>query len=522
MIQELIFIFAVSKIKAAKIKTASLLRIDSYMMQPFKKASIPLMAAALSLIISPSSMAHLPATYANLPSIGTAAAGTLTIDKEIEYGHAYMQMLRASQPLVLDPLLTEYVNSLGATLIANATDVKTPFEFFLVENKDINAFAFFGGYIGLHTGLFYHAQNESELASVVAHEIAHLTQRHLARAMEDQAKKTPFTVAALVGSLMLAIASPQAGIAAAQATTAASIQGQINYTRQNEKEADRIGIETLNRAGFDVHAMPAFFTRLSDQYRYVSKPPAFLLTHPLPDERITDTRQRAQQYPSIKTPPLSQNFMLAKARVIARFLNFKSADSLAWFERAAKNKKDMPEMAINYGKALVYIDTRKFKQANALLTPLLKAEPYNRFYLDAATDLSLAQEQYSAAITRLKKALKSQTDNPVLLINLYYAKIKAGAYKEAISGLLRYSHRYPKDLNAWRLLQEAYEKSGNRHATLAAQGEILALKGAWDRAILLYTQASQLVKLGSLDQARYDARIDQLQKSKMRTESLKR
>ncbi len=228
------------------------------MMQPFKKASIPLMVAALSLIISPSSMAHLPATYANLPSIGTAAAGTLTVDKEIEYGHAYMQMLRASQPLVLDPLLTEYVNSLGATLIANATDVKTPFEFFLVENKDINAFAFFGGYIGLHTGLFYHAQNESELASVVAHEIAHLTQRHLARAMEDQAQKTPFTVAALVGSLMLAIASPQAGIAAAQATTAASIQGQINYTRQNEKEADRIGIETLNRAGFDVHAMPAF------------------------------------------------------------------------------------------------------------------------------------------------------------------------------------------------------------------------------------------------------------------------
>lgn len=490
-------------------------------MQPFKKASIPLIVAALSLITSPFSTAHLPATYANLPSIGTAASSTLTVDKEIEYGHAYMQMLRASQPIVLDPLLTEYVNSLGATLIAHASDVKTPFEFFLVENKDINAFAFFGGYIGLHTGLFYHAQNESELASVVAHEIAHLTQRHLARAMEDQAKKTPLTVAALIGSLMLAIASPQAGIAAAQATTAASIQGQINYTRQNEKEADRIGIETLNRAGFNAHAMPAFFTRLSDQYRYVSKPPAFLLTHPLPDERITDTRQRAQQY-KVKTPFLSEDFMLAKARVIARFLNLKSADSLAWFERAAKNKKDMPQAAINYGKALVYIDTRKFKQANALLAPLLKAAPQNRFYLDAATDLSLSQKQYKTAIARLKNALNSQTDNPVLLINLYYAEIKAGSYKQAISGLLRYTHKYPKDLNAWLLLQEAYEKSGNRHATLAVQGEILALKGGWDKAILLYTQASQLVKLGSLDQARYDARIDQLRKNQTRAESLKR
>ncbi len=491
-------------------------------MQPFKKASIPLIAAALSLIISPFSTAHLPATYTDLPSIGTAASGTLSVDKEIEYGQAYMRMFRASQPIVLDPLLTEYVNSLGATLIAHASDVKTPFKFFLVENKDINAFAFFGGHIGLHTGLFYHAQNESELASVVAHEIAHLTQRHLARAMEDQAKKTPLTVAALIGSLMLGIASPQAGIAAAQATTAASIQGQINYTRQNEKEADRIGIDILSRAGFNAHAMPAFFTRLSDQYRYVSKPPAFLLTHPLPDERITDTRQRAQQYPTVKTPPLSQDFMLAKARVIARFLNLKSADSLAWFERALKNKKDMPEAAINYGKALVYIDTRNFKQANALLAPLLKAEPQNRFYLDAATDLSLAQKQYKAAIARLKNALNHQTDNSVLLINLYYAKIKAGSYQQAISGLLRYTHNYPKDLNAWLLLQEAYEKSGNRHATLGVQGEILALKGSWDKAILLYTQASQLVKLGSLDQARYDARIDQLREAQVRTESLKR
>ena len=134
-----------------------------------------------------------------------------------------------------------------------------PLFVFLIENKTLNAFAFFGGHIAIHSGLFLYTQNESELASVLAHEIAHLTQRHLARAMEDRARQTPLTIAALVGSLMLGLASPQAGIAAAQATTAARAQASINYTRDNEKEADRIGVETLNRAGFDVHSMPKFF-----------------------------------------------------------------------------------------------------------------------------------------------------------------------------------------------------------------------------------------------------------------------
>ncbi len=229
-----------------------------------------------------------------LPEIGTTAASTLTIEKEIEYGDAYMRMLRASMPVISDPLLSEYVQDLGHRLVANASDVRTPFNFFMIQNREINAFAFFGGHVAIHSGLFLHAKTESELASVVAHEIAHITQRHLARSMEDQAKKSPATMAALIGSLMLAIASPEAGIAAIHATTAASAQGQINYTRSNEKEADRIGITTLAKSGFNVQAMPRFFGRLSDQYRYASTPPAMLLTHPLPESRISDTPQPSQ------------------------------------------------------------------------------------------------------------------------------------------------------------------------------------------------------------------------------------
>ncbi|WP_394210812.1 M48 family metalloprotease [Enterovibrio calviensis] len=485
-------------------------------MQLFKKMTTSLLVASLSL-----SSPVMATSYSELPDIGTVAAGTLSVEKEIEYGNAYMRMLRGSQPIVTDPLLSEYISSLGATLVANANDVKTPFEFILIRNRDINAFAFFGGHVALHTGLFLHAQSESELASVVAHEIAHLTQRHLARAMEEQARQTPLTMAALVGSLMLAIAAPQAGIAAAQATTAASIQSRINYTRSNEKEADRVGIETLSRSGFDVNAMPQFFTRLSDQYRFASKPPQFLLTHPMPDARITDSRERAQQYPQ-KTVPYSPEYQLARSRVIARYAGIDASAALDGFNRDLKKASPAQAQSLNYGKALVYIDSRQFDKAGALLTPLYKAQPNNRFFLDAMTDLDVSQKHFDQALKRLNIALESQPNNPVLLLNRDYVLVKAEKYKQATSGLMQYTHRYPNDTNGWSLLQEAYDNQGIRHGALAAQGELYALQGRWHKAINNYTQASQLVDLGSLDQARYDARIDQLRVEEARYAALQR
>lgn len=485
-------------------------------MQLFKKATTSLLIASIAL-----SSPAMATSYNDLPDIGTVAAGTLSVEKEIEYGDAYMRMLRSSQPIVNDPLMSDYVSALGAKLVANANDVKTPFEFFLIRNRDINAFAFFGGHVALHTGLFLHAQTESELASVVAHEIAHLTQRHLARAMEEQARQTPLTMAALIGSLMLAIAAPQAGIAAAQATTAASIQGQINYTRSNEKEADRIGLDTLSRSGFDVNAMPRFFTRMADQYRFATKPPQFLLTHPLPDSRITDSRIRAQQYPQ-HTVPFSPEYHLARARVIARFAGIEPAAAEDWFDRELKNASPAQAQSLNYGKALVNIDRREFAKAEALINPLLKVQPNNLFYLDAATDLDVAQKQYDSALKRLNKALESQPANRVLLINRDYVLVKAGRFKQAIGGLVKYTHRFPTDINGWSLLQEAYDSDGVRHGALAAQAEIYALQGRWPKAINNYTQASQLVDLGSLDQARYDARIDQLRVQEARYAQLER
>ncbi len=459
------------------------------------------LTATLSLPVVPSS--H------DLPDIGTAAASTLTIDQELIYGDAYMRMLRASQPIIHDPVLSEYTTNLGHRLVAHSDDVKTPFHFFMIRDRNINAFAFFGGYIALHSGLFLHASTESELASVMAHEIAHVTQRHLARGMEEQAKRTPATIAALAGSLLLAIAAPEAGLAAITATQASAMQSQINYTRSNEKEADRLGINTLAKSGFDVYAMPTFFGRLADEYRYSSTPPPMLLTHPLPQDRITDSRERAQKHPKNTLNP-SISYHLSKARVIARYANLEPESSLDWFNRRIKKNNPVLEPTYQYGKALIYLDNEQLDKAEKILSNLIKQDPLNDFYLDALSDLFIYQQQPEKAVQMLEDALNKKPNNPVVLINYANALIESSNNQKAITVLHRYTHERPSDINGWQLLSDAYGKLGNTAENLAALGEIFALKANWSKALQNFTQASQLAELGSLDQARYDARIDQL------------
>ncbi|NNN67987.1 MULTISPECIES: beta-barrel assembly-enhancing protease [Vibrio] len=472
----------------------------------FKRAR-SLLCLCITVAINAPSLSY--ADTIELPDIGTVAGSTLTIDQELIYGDAYMRMLRNSQPIVNDPVINEYIDSLGHKLVANANDVKTPFTFFMIRDRNINAFAFFGGYVALHSGLFLHAQTESELASVLSHEIAHVTQRHLARSMEDQARRSPATIAALAGSLLLAIAAPEVGIAAITATTAGSMQSQINYTRSNEKEADRFGIATLAKAGFDAQAMPRFFGRLADEYRYASKPPPMLLTHPLPEDRITDSRERAQHYPPMRLQP-SLDYHLARSRIVARYAGIDNEAALDWFKRAEKKESTALAPAFQYGKALVYLDSKQFDKSEAILSKLVAQDPTNNFYLDAMADLDIALNQAAKAQTLLEKALKQKPNNPTLTINYANSLLKQDKLSDAIRVLQRYTHDNPNDTNGWHLLSEANIGIGNSQEDLAARAELLALKANWNKAIQYYTQASQLAELGSLEQARYDARIDQL------------
>jgi len=450
----------------------------------------------------------------NLPDMGTSAGGTLSINQELEMGDFYVRQLRASTPLINDPLLNQYINQLGQRLVANAHSVRFPFHFFLVNNDELNAFAFFGGNVVLHSSLFRYTDNESQLASVMAHEISHVTQRHLARAMEDQQRSAPLTWVGALGSILLAMASPQVGMAALTGTLAGTQQGIISFTRSNEQEADRIGLQVLQRSGFDPEAMPAFLQKLADQSRYSSKPPEMLLTHPLPDSRLADARNRANQMPR-KIVQSSQDFLFAKVRMLGMYGSESHPLTDDYLQRL-DNGNVRDKLAAKYGRAILFYKAKNYDRARAILEPMLSTDPKNVWYLDLLTDIDIDQKKIPQAIARLEKVNAAQSKEPVLQLNLANAYVEGNRPADATRILYRYTYANPNDGNGWDLLAQACAAQGLRAQELAARAESLALMGQLDQSIKLLSNASALSTLGSLDQARYDARIDQLRQLQKR------
>lgn len=441
----------------------------------------------------------------NLPDIGTTAGNTLSVNQELAMGDFYVRQLRASAPLVNDPLLNDYINQLGQRLVTHAWSVKTPFHFFLVSNDELNAFAFFGGNVVLHSALFRYTENESQLASVLAHEISHVTQRHLARAMEEQQRNAPLTWVGALGSILLAMANPQAGMAALSGTLAGAQQGVISFTQQNEQEADRIGIQVLQRAGFDPQAMPNFLQKLADQSRFASKPPEILLTHPLPDSRLADARNRANQMKPVVVQS-SQDFYMAKVRVLGMYSTGKNQLSDDLLETLSKGNT-REQTAAQYGKAVQFLQAKSYDNARRIIAPLLAAQPNNVWYLDIMTDIDIGLKQPQRAIAMLEKA---KSTSPVVQLNLANAYVEAKQPASASKILYRYTWAHKDDPNGWDLLAQASGDQGLTDEEQAARAESLALNGQLDQAIRSLSSASAAVPLGSLKQARYDARIDQL------------
>lgn len=479
------------------------------------------MKAGLFLLLCSFSLVAQDSGYNNrntLPEIGVVAADVLSLDKELIIGDAVMRQMRGQAPLIMDPVLDEYLQDLGNRLVAQADNAKFPFNFFWVNNSAINAFAFFGGYIGVHAGLIHNAQNESELASVLAHEVAHVTQRHLARKMQAQQRSAPLALASMVGGLLLAMANPEAGMAALSASQAASAQMQIDYTRSNEEEADRIGITMLARAGFDPRGAADFFSTLNEQYRLVSRPPPRLLSHPLTESRIADARARAANFDPVSVPK-SLAFHLARARIMARY-TFEQKFSLEYFKAAVEKQNYPMQAAAQYGLALAYMRNNQMNQAQPIIETLLASHPENLFYLDAATDISLAQQKYDEAITRLQPHLARTPRNQVLALNQANAMIEAGQPQQAI-GILKDFLLVKDDYEiAYQLLTAAYKKAQDRKDMHQSKAEVLALNGAYQRAIDELQYAYNYTGESHLEKQKIRARIKQLREEEERLKNL--
>jgi beta-barrel assembly-enhancing protease len=471
-----------------------------------------------SLLLQSTSIVY--ADNINLPDIGTAAASTLNIGQEMEMGDYYMRMLRAQAPIIEDPILNQYINDLGKKLVSKSESVQTPFHFYIMQSDMLNAFAFFGGNVVIHSRLILDTDNESQLASVMAHEIGHVTQRHLARAMEAQNRNSPYIWGATLGSILLTLANPEAGIAAMTSTIAGSTQSKISFTQSNEQEADRVGLRTLAKAGFDPYASSEFLQKLADQSRFSSKAPEILLTHPLPNSRLTDIRNRSLQYSKKNVSP-SLNYYLAKARLAILMAKNKNTAKLL-VEDYKKLNNEQSKTAIIYANALADNLSGNNQKAKQQLQPLLDSDPNNIWYIDLMTDIDLALNNSSTAITRLQAALKKAPNSSTLQLNLANAYIKNKNYQQAVSLLHRYTFDHNDDSNGWELLVTAYGGLHARAKEMSARAELIALEGQFQQSIQLLQNAKNQTKGDQTMISKIDARINQLKQLQKRYAAYKR
>jgi predicted Zn-dependent protease len=454
-----------------------------------------------------------PAMGSDLPSLGDSSSSIVSPEQEHQLGRAWLSMLRGQVAQLSDPLLKDYVETSVYRLTETSQLQDRRLEFVLLDSPQLNAFAAPGGIIGVNGGLFLYAQTEAEYASVMAHELAHLSQRHFARGIEAQQRmQVPIMAAMLAGIVAAAAGAGDAGIAAIASTQAAAIQEQRRFSRQNEQEADRIGLVNLEKAGYDPRAMPSMFERLMRQYRYDRKPPEFLLTHPVSESRIADTRNRAEQYPSRGVSD-SLRYQLMRARVQ---LVYESTPGLA-AKRFRAQLDENPQLdAARYGLAVGQIKNGQLDEARSSLEPLLQKTPDDLIYNLAQIELDMAANRLAEAQKRIERLLTLYPGNYPLNeahANLLLKQNRAAEAEKVLDALLK---NRPKDPDVWYLVAEVRGLSGNIVGLHQARAEFFALVGDYDQAI----EQLDFAKRRSPNNFQLASRIDARQKELMEEQRL--
>jgi predicted Zn-dependent protease len=447
----------------------------------------------------------------NLPDIGAPSGGILSPIEDEKLGLAFMRHLRQSVRIVDDPEIEQYIQSLGQRLAARSDSPGQRFHFFAVDDPTINAFAGPGGYIGVHTGLITETQSESELAAVVAHEIAHVTQRHLQRSFAEAKKLNLPVAAALLAALVLGTQSAELGQAAAMSVQAGSLQYQINFTRANEKEADYVGIQTLANAGFDPRSMAVFFERMQQAHRYYgSGVPEFLRTHPVTVNRIADSRARAESYAHRQySDSLAYHLVRAKIKV----LDAKDpAEALEYFGKALADGRHRSEAATRYGYALALLRARRLDDAEKEIDRLLSKDPDRIAYRIANAEIALARGQRSKALKVYREALQIYPGNYPLTMYYANALLSTGKSAEAYELLERYVAKRKSDPVVYALLAKAAGEAGHSAQGHQYQGEHYYLTGNTEAAVRQLEIALRASDTDFYQRSQVEARLHELKK----------
>lgn len=417
-----------------------------------------------------------------LPTLGDTSSTTISPQQEKQLGEQWLRAFRAQVPTSSDPLVINYLENLFSRLLPSSQLQDKQIQLVVVENKTLNAFAVPGGVIGVHTGLFQYAKSENQLAAVLSHELGHLSQRHYARQLEQQKKMmVPMLAGILAGLALAANSEGDGGMAAIMATQAAAQQASLRFSRQNEQEADRIGFETMVKAGLDPHAAADMFEEMMGAGRFSRRPPEYLLTHPVTESRVADARNRALQYPMQRQED-NLEFKLMRTRIR---VDQQETPQIAvkMFKSELEKETDSID-ASRYGLVLSLTRASHFNEAREAIKPLLEKDPSRETYQIMRADIEIAAERFKDGLAILNEQLALHPDSYPLIIRKAEALMKAGLNKEASALLEPYSRKRSKDDYVWYLLAEVNGLSGNILGVHEARAEYFILNGVYDRAAI--------------------------------------
>ena len=475
-------------------------------MRLFNAARSPLKIFCLSLMVV--TAAPLAANEFNLPSLGDTSSSVMSREQEFQLGRAWLSMLRGSVRTLEDPLLKDFVETHVFNLAETSQLEDRRLTFVTIDSPQLNAFAAPGGIIGVNGGLFIHAQTEAEYASVLAHELAHLSQRHFARGLQHQQQnRIPLMTAMLASVILAASGGGDAGFAALASTQAAAIQEQRRFSRQNEQEADRIGLLNLTGAGYDPNAMPDMFERLARLSRFSRTPPEFLLTHPVSQSRISDSRNRASQLRSDGRRD-SLYYQMMRARVQ---LFYEESPGLAARRfRALLDEHGGEHAAARYGLALALTRSGQQEAAKEHMQVLLAEHPDNIAVQLAQVELDGSLNRLDEALSRLDRLLQIRPDNYPALEARANMLLRKQDYRGAEQVTDRLARLRSEDPDIWYLVSEVRGLAGNILGVHQARAEYFMLAGDLDQADEQLDQALKRAGDNFVVSSRIKARKDEV------------
>lgn len=439
----------------------------------------------------------------NLPNIGTPGINGLTPLEEKQLGKEFMLYMKTRENLITDPLVIDYINNLGFKLVAMSHRPNQHFQFFIVKDSSINAFAGPDGYIGLHTGLILFSKTEGELASVLAHEIAHVTQRHIAQGMEAASRRALPTAAAMIAGAIVGNPALIAGAASG------STQAGVNYTRHQEQEADRLGIETLHHSGFDANDMARMFEHMKKaSYSADRDRIEFLRTHPLEENRMAQAQNAALKYQE-KKHNSSLHFYLIQTR-LAISLSNNPSKTLSYFKQQLNTQPNNPVYI--YGYALALAANNQYETAIENLKLLIQTNPDELFYWLSLSEIQLKSGRVGAALNTLSMRIKDYPDYYPLLLQYADVLIVTNHPKQAVSLLKPHALKYDDDIDFLSLYQKALGECGDLVTAYQVRAKIFLRINQPKQALMQLELAEKQPKQDEYTKASLQAQIKAIKK----------